>query len=66
MANMNPKKCPMPSQDPSVRKRNFMEVATGYTYEMAYAKLVIAYSLFENEQERNAFINNEYNFEITV
>ena len=38
----------------------------GYTYEMAYAKLVIAYSLFENEQERNAFINNEYNFEITV
>jgi hypothetical protein len=33
---------------------------------MAYAKLVIAYSLFENEQERNAFINNEYNFEITV
>lgn len=35
MPNMNPKKCPMPSQDPSVRKRNFQEVATGYTYEMA-------------------------------
>ena len=35
MANMNPKKCPMPSQDPMVRNRNFNEVALGYTYEMA-------------------------------
>ena len=35
MANMNPKKCPMPSQNPDIRKRNFDEVATGYTYEMA-------------------------------
>ena len=35
MPNMNPEKCPMPSQEPSVRKRNFDEVATGYTYEMA-------------------------------
>ena len=35
MANMNPKRCPMPSQEPSVRKRNFQEVATGYTYDMA-------------------------------
>ena len=35
MPNMNPKKCPMPSQEPSVRNRNFKEVATGYTYEMA-------------------------------
>ena len=35
MANMNPKRCPMPSQAPEVRKRNFGEVATGYTYEMA-------------------------------
>ena len=33
--NMNPKRCPMPTQDPSVRKRNFDEVALGYTYEMA-------------------------------
>ena len=35
MANMNPKKTPMPSQDPRVRSRNFDEVALGYTYEMA-------------------------------
>ena len=34
-ANMNPKKNPMPSQDPKVRSRNFDEVAMGYNYEMA-------------------------------
>ena len=33
--NMNPTKCPMPSQDPLVRNRNFQEVALGYTKEMA-------------------------------
>ena len=33
--NMNPKKNPMPSQDPKVRARNFSEVATGYTEQMA-------------------------------
>lgn len=35
MANMNPKKCPMPSQEPMVRNHNFDEVALGYTWEMA-------------------------------
>ncbi|MBR6518559.1 MAG: NADPH-dependent glutamate synthase [Oscillospiraceae bacterium] len=35
MANMSPNKCPMPSQDPMVRNRNFGEVALGYTLEMA-------------------------------
>ena len=35
MRNMDPKKCPMPSQDPNVRNRNFDEVALGYTWEMA-------------------------------
>ena len=33
--NMNPKKCPMPVQEPDIRKNNFDEVALGYTYEMA-------------------------------
>lgn len=33
--NMNPKKNPMPSQDPNVRNKNFKEVALGYTEEMA-------------------------------
>ena len=33
--NMDMKKCPMPSQAPDVRNRNFDEVALGYTYEMA-------------------------------
>ena len=33
--NMDPKRCPMPAQDPNVRNGNFDEVATGYTYEMA-------------------------------
>ena len=35
MPNMDPKKCPMPVQDPNVRNKNFYEVALGYTYEMA-------------------------------
>ena len=35
MANMNPKKNPMPTQEPQVRARNFREVAIGYTEEMA-------------------------------
>ena len=35
MPNMDPKKCPMPSQDPKVRAHNFDEVAIGYTEEMA-------------------------------
>lgn len=33
--NLDPKKCPMPSQDPNVRNKNFQEVALGYTAEMA-------------------------------
>ena len=33
--NMDPKKCPMPAQDPAVRRHNFDEVALGYTAEMA-------------------------------
>ena len=33
--NMNPKKNPMPTQEPSVRARNFDEVALGYTEEQA-------------------------------
>ena len=35
MPNMDPKKCPMPVQDPDVRNKNFSEVALGYTAEMA-------------------------------
>ena len=33
--NMDPKKCPMPTQDPNFRNKNFKEVALGYTAEMA-------------------------------
>ena len=33
--NMDPCKCPMPSQEPQVRNHNFDEVALGYTAEMA-------------------------------
>ncbi len=36
--NMDLKKCPMPSQDPMVRNRNFDEVALGYTLEMAVSE----------------------------
>jgi glutamate synthase (NADPH/NADH) small chain len=32
---MSPKKNPMPSQAPDVRNKNFLEVATGYTQEVA-------------------------------
>ena len=35
MPNMNPKKNPMPVQEPEVRARNFSEVALGYTEEVA-------------------------------
>lgn len=35
MANMSPNKVPMPQQEPDVRNKNFDEVATGYTVEMA-------------------------------
>ena len=35
MANPNPKKTPMPLQDPHVRAYNFDEVALGYTEQMA-------------------------------
>ena len=35
MANMNPKKNAMPTQDAKVRARNFDEVALGYTEQMA-------------------------------
>ena len=35
MANMNPRKLPMPEQEPGVRSHNFDEVALGYTAEMA-------------------------------
>ena len=35
MANMNPKRNEMPTQEPSVRAHNFNEVALGYTEEMA-------------------------------
>ena len=35
MANMSLKKNEMPSQDPNVRNKNFLEVALGYTEEQA-------------------------------
>ena len=35
MPNMNPKKNPMPTQEPQVRCHNFKEVADGYTQEIA-------------------------------
>ncbi len=35
MANMAMNKVPMPEQDPNVRNKNFLEVSTGYTEEMA-------------------------------
>ena len=37
MANMSPKKSPMPTQEPEVRARNFDEVATGYSEAAANA-----------------------------
>lgn len=35
MANMSPKKNEMPSQDPNIRNKNFLEVSLGYTEEQA-------------------------------
>ena len=40
--NMDPKKCPMPTQDPNVRNKNFKEVALGYTEEtVSYTHLTL-------------------------
>ena len=36
--NMDPKKAPMPSQDPAIRARNFAEVATGYDEQTAISE----------------------------
>ena len=38
MADMSPKKTPMPVADPLIRNKNFDEVALGYTGEMAIAE----------------------------
>lgn len=38
MADMTPTKNPMPEQAPLVRNKNFLEVATGYTADMAMAE----------------------------
>ena len=38
MADMSPKKTPMPVADPLIRNKNFDEVALGYTKEMAIAE----------------------------
>ena len=38
MPNMSLTKCPMPSQSPDVRRRNFFEVAQGYDEQTAKKK----------------------------
>ncbi len=38
MADMSPNKIPMPEQVPNIRNKNFLEVALGYTPEMAMAE----------------------------
>ena len=38
MPNMTPRKHEIPTQDPKIRATNFLEVATGYTEEMALAE----------------------------
>lgn len=42
MPNMSLTKVPMPEQDPNVRNKNFLEVAMGYTEEMAMEKHHVA------------------------
>ena len=39
---MSPKKAPMPSQDPNVRNKNFLEVATGYTKKLQLRRHSVA------------------------
>ena len=43
MPNMSPKKAPMPSQDPNVRNKNFLEVATGYTEDGLFTFLIFCF-----------------------
>lgn len=49
------------SHEVNGKKARFMY---GTTYEMAYAKLVIAYSLFKEEDARNKLLYEEHNFEM--
>lgn len=42
------------------------EFLYGTTNEMAYAKLVLAYSMFDTKEERKAFLSTEYNFELVT
>ena len=39
MPNMSPKKAPMPTQEPNVRNKNFLEVATGFQFLILSRKL---------------------------
>ena len=50
--NMDPKKCPMPTQDPNVRNKNFEEVALGYTAEMAVNEAMARSRMFRPEEAR--------------
>ena len=43
--NMDPKKHPMPSQDPLVRNKNFKEVALGYDEAMEMISSLKAYPI---------------------
>ncbi|MCI9474985.1 MAG: NADPH-dependent glutamate synthase [Emergencia sp.] len=38
MINLTRVKCPMPEQEPDVRNKNFLEVSSGYTEEMAISE----------------------------
>ena len=44
MPNMDPRKHPLPSQDPDVRSRNFDEVALGYDEQTALEEAFAAHS----------------------
>ena len=45
MPNMSLKKNEMPSQDPNVRNKNFLEVALGYTEEQALDEAARSFEL---------------------
>ncbi len=48
----------------SIISKSKIRFLYGYTFETAYAKLLIAYSVFESDRERKEYIYKQCNFEI--
>ena len=58
-ANMNPKKNPMPVQDPILRGHNFQEVALGYDEAISRGRMYADFERHAYEEACNLFKKEE-------